>query len=118
MASVEQANLLLTPKKLYLFNDQCFMCGFSFREIFLTSTGRREEKKLFHLKLKLTKDRIVVINGVLRHEEMKTVRDIDEGDNSICVRCFNKFENHSKLAERMEKIRTEIRNNRLKVKQV
>ena len=107
-SSVEQANLLLTPNKVYLFNDKCFMCGFSSREIFLTSSGRKKENKLFHMKLKLSKERIVVINKVLQHEEMTTVSDIEEGDDSICVRCFKQRDNHLKLDKKMEKIRTEM----------
>ncbi|CAC5407727.1 unnamed protein product [Mytilus coruscus] len=110
MASSE----VCTPRKISVRTNSCVLCGFSFIQIEISSTGERIEKKLFKMKLQLNSERIAIISSVVTGFEVNA--EVDK-DNGVCIKCFRKVQQSIKLKKDALKMKEELSASRVKVQQ-
>jgi hypothetical protein len=88
--------------KISIRTNSCVLCGFSFIETEITSSGERIVHKRFTQKVKLNPEKISIICDVISNFQLDP--DIDK-DNGVCVKCFRKVENAVKYQKDSLKIR-------------
>lgn len=93
----------VTPRRVYFKSNICVLCGYAFVQREVTASGETIEKKFFNKKLKLTRDRVVLIQKVL--EEFSPE---DETDNGVCKNCFRGVEKLIKMDEEMKNLQQQI----------
>ncbi|XP_050409179.1 zinc finger protein OZF [Patella vulgata] len=82
----------VTPKKMYLKNDVCILCGFSFVLREVASYDEFKERKQYENRLPVTCERLEKIKKINLHnfESVTTVEDLY--DSGLCSTCLNKVE--------------------------
>ena len=103
-----------TPRKISIRTNSCVLCGFSFIETEITSSGERIVHKRFTQKVKLNLEKISIICDVISNFQLDP--DIDK-DNGVCVKCFRKVKN-AKYQKDSLKIREELTASRARVVQM
>ena len=78
----------MTPRRIYLKENVCIICGFCFETIETNTSGDAIVKKLNNLKLKLTTERVQNIEKII---ESKENINYDES-KGICVKCNRSIE--------------------------
>ena len=78
----------LTPRRIYLQENVCVICGFCFETRETTTSGDVIVKKLNNLKLKLTAERVQNIEKVIESKENFNF----DGPKGICVKCNRSIE--------------------------
>ena len=83
MAAQAQPSEILTPRKIYSLGNICIICGFSFVNTFIDTSGKKLTKINFDKKLKLTDERQLAITTTLGTIE------VDFCGDTGCVRNFS-----------------------------
>lgn len=95
----------ITPRKTYILNNSCVVCGFSFIVKEQQSDGTVKITKHLNRKLRLSQERLKILTYV--------VGDIQVSDNSsdmngVCVKCFQSTERVIKLEKEAKKLKDEL----------
>lgn len=94
-----------TPQKIYLIDNFCIICGFRFVQTVKNNDGTETCLKFSNKKLKLTADRIRLVEKCIG-EQMKN----DAHDRGICISCF-------RSAERIEILKKDVESRKAKMVQ-
>lgn len=95
----------ITPRKTYILNNSCVVCGFSFIVKEQQSDGTVKITIHLNRKLRLSQERLKILTYV--------VGDIQVSDNSsdmngVCVKCFQSTERVIKLEKEAKKLKDEL----------
>lgn len=95
----------ITPRRTYILNNSCVICGFSFIVKEQQSDGTVKITKHLNRKLRLSQERLKILTYV--------VGDIQVSDNSsdmngACVKCFQSTERVIKLEKEANKLKDEL----------
>lgn len=88
----------MTPRRIYLQDNVCVICGFCFETRETSASGEIVVRKLNNLKLKLTNERVANIAKVIESKE-NLILDRLKG---ICIKC-------NRAVERVLRLKNEVR---------
>ena len=98
-ASIENVDIGRTPKKVYFYANNCIICGFRFVQTIKDSEGNEKSVKYFNKKLKMTKDRIELLEECLG----TTILNEADTQHGVCVPCFRSVEKVHNLKENLNR---------------
>ena len=104
MAAQAQPSEVLTPRKTNCLGNICIICGFSFVNTFIDTSGKKVTKKYFDKKLKLTDERKQAIITTLGPIEV----DLG-GDTGVCQKCFRAVERLNKIEKEATELRCDLK---------
>lgn len=94
----------ITPRKTYILNNSCVVCGFSFIVKEQQSDGTVKITKHLNRKLRLSQERLKILTYVVGDIQVSDSSDM----NGVCVKCFQSTERVIKLEKEAKKLKDEL----------
>lgn len=94
---------VITPRRTYILNNSCVICGFSFIVKEQQSDGTVKVTKHLNRKLRLFQERLNILTYVVGDVQVS-----DNSANGVCVKCFQSTERVIKLEKEAKKLKDEL----------
>ena len=94
-----------SPRKKYIRSNICVICGLSFIQTeIIPKSVEFQCKKLMKQKLRLSHERVVIIQRVLEQFLLPE----DRTNDGVCIKCYRQVSSAIKLENQKEKLKTQI----------